>query len=314
MGSLSASGLKSRKTVNEPLAPGFIHVFPPTCYRCPFGKTYAPHPQPLSPEGRGEDGCGITCATLVGDVIEMEDPATVAAVMVEPIGHTGGIIDPPEEYLPILRELCDRHDVLLIFDEIITGIGRTGQMFAAETFGVTPDVICTGKGMSGGFVPLSAMICRESIADTFWGPISENPGFVEGHTFEGNPISCAAGIAVLHEILECDLCANARAQGARLRSGFERLAKKYGVIGDIRGKGLFLGMEFVKNLKTKERFPAEVSFGIQVGKRALANGLLCRFDPHWLAFGPALIVTAEQIDEMVAVLDRSIGEVMERIR
>lgn len=300
MGSLSASGLKSRKTVNEPLAPGFIHVFPPTCYRCPFGKSYP--------------DCAITCATLVNDVIEMEDPATVAAVMVEPIGHTGGIIDPPEEYLPILRELCDRHDVLLIFDEIITGIGRTGQMFAAETFGVTPDVICTGKGMSGGFVPLSAMICRESIAETFWGPISENSGFVEGHTFEGNPISCAAGIAVLHEILERDLCANARAQGARLRSGFERLAKKYGIIGDIRGKGLFLGMEFVKDLKTKERFPAELSFGVQVGRRALANGLLCRFDPHWLAFGPALIVTAEQIDEMVAVLDRSIGEVMERIR
>jgi adenosylmethionine-8-amino-7-oxononanoate aminotransferase len=298
MGSLSASGLKSRKTVNEPLAPGFIHVFPPTCYRCPFGKSYP--------------DCAITCATLVNDVIEMEDPATVAAVMVEPIGHTGGIIDPPEEYLPILRELCDRHNVLLIFDEIITGIGRTGQMFAAETFGVTPDVICTGKGMSGGFVPLSAMICRESIAEAFWGPISENPGFVEGHTFEGNPISCAAGIAVLHEILERDLCANARAQGARLRAGFERLAKKYGIIGDIRGKGLFLGMEFVKNLKTKERFPAEVSFGVQVGKRALANGLLCRFDPHWLAFGPALIVTAEEIDEMVAVLDRSIGEVMER--
>jgi adenosylmethionine-8-amino-7-oxononanoate aminotransferase len=299
MGSLSASGLKSRKTVNEPLAPGFIHVFPPTCYRCPFGKSYP--------------DCAITCATLVNDVIEMEDPATVAAVMVEPIGHTGGIIDPPEEYLPILRELCDRHNVLLIFDEIITGIGRTGQMFAAETFGVTPDVICTGKGMSGGFVPLSAMICRESIAEAFWGPISENPGFVEGHTFEGNPISCAAGIAVLHEILERDLCANARAQGARLRAGFEQLAKKYGIIGDIRGKGLFLGMEFVKNLKTKERFSAEVSFGVQVGKRALANGLLCRFDPHWLAFGPALIVTAEQIDEMVAVLDRSIGEVMERV-
>jgi adenosylmethionine-8-amino-7-oxononanoate aminotransferase len=297
MGSLSASGLKSRKTVNEPLPPGFVKVFPPTCYRCPFGKNYP--------------DCEITCATLVGDVIDMEDAATVAAVMVEPIGHTGGIIDPPDEYLPTLREVCDRHNVLLIFDEIITGMGRTGQMFAAETFGVQPDVICTGKGMSGGFVPLSAMICREPIADTFWGPISENPGFVEGHTFEGNPISCAAGIAVLHEILERDLCANARAQGARLRAGFERLADKYGVIGDIRGKGLFLGIEFVKNVRTKERFPADVSFGVQVGKRALANGLLCRFDPHWLAFGPALIVTAEQIDEMVAVLDRSIGEVMQ---
>jgi adenosylmethionine-8-amino-7-oxononanoate aminotransferase len=296
LGSLSASGLKSRKTVNEPLAPGFLHVFPPTCYRCPFGKSYP--------------DCGITCATLVESVIDMEDADTVAAVIVEPIGHTGGIIDPPPEYLPILREVCDRHNVLLIFDEIITGSGRTGHLFAAETFGVVPDVLCTAKGLSGGYAPLSAMICRKGIADAFWGPLSENPGFVEGHTFEGNPLSCAAGLAVLREILERDLCANARQQGARLRAGFERLAHKYGVIGDIRGKGLLQGIEFVRDLKTKEPFPAETAFGLRVGRRALANGLLCRFDPNWLAFGPALVVTAEQIDEMVGLLDRSLGEVL----
>ncbi|HXG08849.1 MAG TPA: aspartate aminotransferase family protein [Gemmataceae bacterium] len=296
MGSLSASGLKSRKTVNEPLAPGFLHVFPPTCYRCPFGKSYR--------------DCGITCATLVGDVIEMEDPETVAAVIVEPIGHTGGVIDPPEEYLPILREICDRYNVLLIFDEIITGIGRTGRLFAAETFGVVPDILCLGKGLSGGYAPLSAMICRRPIADAFWGPADRNPGFVEGHTFEGNPISCAAGIAVLREILERDLCANARAQGQRLRAGLERLAQKHAVIGDIRGKGLFQGIEFVRDRTTKERFAAETAFGVQVGRRALANGLLCRFDPHWIAFGPPLTVTAEQIDEMVAILDRSMEEVL----
>src|SRR6516162_7307405 len=127
LGSLSASGLKSRKTVNEPMAPGFLHVFPPTCYRCPFGKEYP--------------SCDITCATLIGDVIDMEDPATVAAIMVEPIGHTGGIIDPPPEYLPLLRSICDKHNMLLIFDEIITGAGRTGHFFAAETFGVTPDIL-----------------------------------------------------------------------------------------------------------------------------------------------------------------------------
>src|SRR4051794_17039354 len=212
LGSLSASGLKSRKTVNEPLAPGFLHVFPPTCYRCPFGKTYPT--------------CDITCATLINDVIEMEDPDTVAAIMVEPIGHTGGIIDPPPEYLPILREVCDRYNVLLIFDEIITGIGRTGNLFAAETFGVTPDVICTAKGLSGGYAPLSAMICTRQIADVFWGPVATNPGFVEGHTFEGNPISCTAGIAVLREILDNDLCGNARRMGDRLHAGFERLARK----------------------------------------------------------------------------------------
>ncbi|MFL5241823.1 MAG: aspartate aminotransferase family protein [Gemmataceae bacterium] len=296
LGALSASGLKSRKTVNEPLAPGFLHVFPPTCYRCPFGKS---HPT-----------CDITCATLIGDMIEMEDPATVAAIMVEPIGHTGGIIDPPPEYLPILREICDRHNVLLIFDEIITGAGRTGHLFAAETFGVIPDILCTAKGLSGGYAPLSAMICRQHLAEAFWGPIEDNPGFVEGHTFEGNPISCAAGLAVLREILDGDLCANARLQGERLRGGFQRLADKYRIIGDIRGKGLLQGIEFVRDLKTKERFPANPGFGVRVGRRALQNGLLFRFDPHWIAFGPALIVTEEQIDEMIAILDRSIGEVL----
>src|SRR5580692_2032485 len=236
LGALSASGLKSRKTVNEPLAPGFLHVFPPTCYRCPFGKSYP--------------DCGITCATLVNSVVEMEDPSTIAAIMVEPIGHTGGIIDPPPEYLKILREVCDRHNILLIFDEIITGMGRTGHLFAADTFGVLPDVICTAKGLSGGFAPLSAMIVRKPIADAFWGPIDKNPGFVEGHTFEGGPVACAAGIAIIQEILERDLCGNSRVQGARLRSGFERIAKKYGVIGDIRGKGLFQAIEFVSDLKT----------------------------------------------------------------
>lgn len=293
MGSLSASGLKGRKTVNEPLAPGFIHVFPPTCYRCPFGKQYP--------------DCEMTCATLIGDVIEMEDPDTVAAILVEPIGHTGGIIDPPEEYLPSLREICDRHNVLLIFDEIITGIGRTGHMFAADTFGVVPDVLCLGKGLSGGYVPLSAMLCRRSIADVFWG---DNPGFVEGHTFEGNPISCAAGLAVLKEIIERDLCANARIQGERLRKGLQRLAEKYPVIGDIRGKGLFQGIELVHNRSTRERFSAGKELGVRIGKLALSKGLLCRFDPHWLAFGPPLCVSDEHIDEILAILESCLIEVL----
>ncbi|RUL83971.1 aspartate aminotransferase family protein [Tautonia sociabilis] len=294
LGALSASGLKSRKTVNEPMASGFLHVFPPTCYRCPFGQSYP--------------SCGLTCASIIEKVIDFEDPDTVAAIIVEPIGHTGGVIDPPEEYLPMLREICDRHNILLIFDEIITGFGRTGHLFAAETFGVVPDVLCVAKGMSGGYAPISAMICRRPIADAFWGPISENPGFVEGHTFEGNPISCAAGIAVIREILERDLCGNARAQGARLRAGFERLSEKHGVIGDLRGKGLFQAIEFVRDRATKEPMPE--AFGVRVGRRALEHGLLCRFDPNWIAFGPPLVVTGAQIDEMVAILDRCLGEAL----
>jgi adenosylmethionine-8-amino-7-oxononanoate aminotransferase len=297
LGSLSASGLASRRVVNEPLAPGFLHVFPPTCYRCPYGKTYR--------------DCGITCATIVGDVIEQEGPETVAAVMVEPIGHTGGVIDPPDDYLPILREICDRHNVLLIFDEIITGVGRTGRMFAAETFGVTPDVLCIGKGLGGGYAPVSAMICRRPIADVFWGPSAVNPGFVEGHTFEGNPISCAAAIAVLQEIQERDLLANAREQGDRLRAGLEALSKKFDVIGDIRGRGLFYGIELVHDRGTKQRFSSETALGTRIGRRALALGLLCRFDPHWLAFGPPLTVTSGEIDQLLAILERSIADTLD---
>ena len=295
MGSLSASGLKSRRSVNEPLAPGFIHVFPPTCYRCPFGKTYP--------------SCELTCASIIGDVIDMEDADTVAAVIVEPIGHTGGIIDPPGDYLPALRELCDRHNVLLIFDEIITGIGRTGNMFAADTFDVVPDILCLGKGLSGGYAPLSALICRDHIGKAFWGDAPENPGFVEGHTYEGNPLSAAVGIAVLKEIIERDLLENARQMGARLRAGLEGL-KRHGIVGDIRGKGLFLGVELVRDPATREQFPPDVPIGTLIGRHALRSGLINRFDPHWIALGPPLVVTAEEIDEMVAILDRSFEEVL----
>jgi adenosylmethionine-8-amino-7-oxononanoate aminotransferase len=292
-GSLSASGLKARRAVNEPLAGGFVHVFPPTCYRCPFGKSYP--------------SCEITCASLIGDVIDMEGPETVAAVMVEPIGHTGGIIDPPEEYLPKLREICDRHNVLLIFDEIITGMGRTGRMFAAETFNVLPDILCLGKGLSGGYAPISAVLCRQKIAEAFWGDPAKNPGFVEGHTYEGNPMSCAAGLASLAEIIERDLCGNARRVGERLRERLGSL-RRHGIVGDIRGRGLFLGVEWVADPATKRQFTPPI--GLEIGRRALANGLLTRFDPHWLALGPALTITEQQADEMVAILDRSMSEVL----
>ena len=217
LGALSASGLKGRKTVNEPMAPGFLHVFPPTCYRCPFGKEYP--------------SCGITCATIVEQVIDMEDASTVAAIMVEPIGHTGGIIDPPPEYLPILREICDRHDILLIFDEIITGIGRTGRnVRCADVWRRTPDVICTGERDERGLcAPVSDDLPERGSPMTFWGPIEKNPGFVEGHTWEGGPDgSCAGGhCRAVQEIIERDLCRNARDPrvSGSARAGFEEIGR-----------------------------------------------------------------------------------------
>ena len=136
------------------------------------------------------------------DVIVHEDPDTVAGVIVEPIGNTGGIITPTDEYFQMLRDICDRHNVLLIFDEIITGYGRTGNMFAAQTFGVTPDIICGGKGLSSGAMPLGAMIAREDMGDVFLGDPEAGVNFAHGHTFAGNPLACAVGLAVIDEIVE----------------------------------------------------------------------------------------------------------------
>src|SRR6266478_2721555 len=144
-------------------------------------------------------------AEWCADVIVHEDPETVAGILVEPIGNTGGIITPTEEYFQILRDICDRHVVMLIYDEVITGFGKTGAMFAAQTFGVTPDIICSGKGLSSGAIPLGVMIAREDMASAFWGSEQDNLQFAHGHTFASNPLSAAVGIAVIDELVENNL-------------------------------------------------------------------------------------------------------------
>jgi adenosylmethionine-8-amino-7-oxononanoate aminotransferase len=186
-GAMAASGTGSRKTKFEPQMPGFLKVFPPNYYRDRFDSWQE---------------CNRFCARMVEDLIVNEDPETVAGVIVEPIGNTGGIITPTTEYFQILREICTRHNVMLIFDEIITGIGKTGSMFAAQTFGVTPDLICCGKGLSSGMMPIGAMLAREDMADAFWGDAEDDVQFAHGHTFAGNPMACEVGIAVLEEIVE----------------------------------------------------------------------------------------------------------------
>ena len=293
---MSAGGVGYRKTLYEPAAVGFLHTYPPYCYRCPYEKTYP--------------ACETFCARTIRTMIEWEDPRSIAAIIVEPITNTGGIITPPMEYLKILRQLCDEYNILLIFDEIITGFGRTGNLFAANTFDVVPDILCCGKGMSSGYAPLAAALVRDKVARAFWG----EPGteFAHGHTYAGNPVSCAAGLASVREILERKLPQNAQRVGAYLVKRLEGL-RSLGIIGDIRGKGLFIGVEFVKDPATKTPFPPEVKLGLRIGRQALRNGLLLRFDPHWLAFGPPLIVTESDIDQMVEILERSIREVLREL-
>jgi len=293
---MSAGGVGYRKTLYEPTAIGHIHTYPPYCYRCPYEKTYP--------------ACETFCARTLRSMIEWEDPRSIAAIIVEPITNTGGIITPPMEYLKILRQICDENNILLIFDEIINGFGRTGNMFAAQTFDVVPDIICCGKGMSSGYAPLAAALVRDPIARAFWG----EPGteFAHGHTFAANPVSCAAGLASIREIVERKLPENAQRMGAHLVKRLEGL-KSLGIIGDIRGKGLMIGVEFVQDPVTKKPFPADKKIGLRIGKQALRNGLLIRYDPTWIAFGPPLIVTEQDIDAMVAILEQSMREVLREL-
>ena len=299
LGSISASGTARRRSMFEPLPAGFLHVYPPLCYHCPYEKTY--------PE------CEVFCARTIRDIIELEGPDTVAAIIAEPIGMTGGIITPPDEYYPTLRDICDEFDILLIFDEIITGFGRTGEMFAAQTFDTTPDILCMGKGMSSGYAPLAGVAMSDRVAKAFWGKLEDEVEFSHGHTYAGNPLSVAAGLACIQEIIERDLPENAKEMGAYMRNKLEEGLGRFGIVGEVRGKGLMIGVELVKNSETQEPFPGNEKIGVKIGKEALKNGLITRFDPNWLAFAPPLIIDKSDVDEMIKVLLTSVENVMKTV-
>ena len=293
-GAMAASGTGKRKTPFEPQMPGFIKVYPPNYYRDRFATW---------------DECNRFCAQMFEDAIINEDPDTVAGVIVEPIGNTGGIVTPTEEYFHLLRQICDRHDVLLIFDEIITGWGRTGSMFAAETFGAIPDIICSGKALSNGTIPLGAMIAREDMADAFRGDPAAGLNFAHGHTYAGSPVGCAAGLAVIDEIVEKDLAGRAREMGDYLTEKLEAL-KKYGVVREVRGRGLIRGVELVRDTNGMQPF---AELGTALKKTALENGLIIRVDPTWFAVVPALVISREEIDEMCELIDRSLQAALARV-
>ncbi|HZS32632.1 MAG TPA: aminotransferase class III-fold pyridoxal phosphate-dependent enzyme, partial [Methylomirabilota bacterium] len=218
---------------------------------------------------------------------------------------------PPRDYLPRVREICDRHDIVLIFDEIITGFGRTGKLFAAEHWGAWPDIFCLGKGMSGGYAPLSANLLTTRIGQTFWGSAVEQVQFHAGHTYGGNPVASAVGLAAIRQILDEGIVENARARGAQAIARLRALQARRPVIGDVRGEGLLIGVEFVRDPATRERFPAEVNFGIRVREAARRRGLLLRAS-HWMvALAPPLTITAAEVDEMLDILGASLEEVLE---
>lgn len=297
LGAMAASGTPARRMPYEPLPAGYVHVPTVHCYRCPFAREYP--------------ACDVFCAEYVRQVIALEGPETVAAVIVEPIGNTGGILTPPPEYLPRLREICDAFDVLLIFDEMITGMGRTGRMFAAETYGVTPDILCLGKGLSSGYAPLAATVWSDRIQEAFLGPADAGLEFGDAHTFSGHPLAATAGLACIAEILERDLLENARAMCERLEARLRAMGERYGIFGEVRGKGLLWGVELARDPATREAFPDETAIGHRIGREAQRRGLILRHDTHWLAMAPPLVTTADELDAMCDILEQAVASTLD---
>ena len=293
-GALAATGSARHKNKFEPHMSGFIKVFSPLHYRDVFSSW---------------EEANRFAANLIEDVIIQEGPETIAGFIIEPISNVSGVVTPTDEYFHIIREICTRHQVKMILDEIVTGFGRTGEMFAAQTFGVIPDIICAGKGLSSGAVPMGAMIANHEMAEPFRGPAEDNVQFFHGHTYSGNPLSAAVGIAVIDELVEKQLPQKARIMGAYLNERLQEF-RKYGVIREIRGKGLLRGIEFVQDTSTMEPFPTGRKLGDAMKKTAISNGLILRVQGDYLSVAPPLIVDKSDIDELIALLDKSLDEAL----
>jgi 4-aminobutyrate aminotransferase len=285
-GALSLTSSKSRQHAGfGPFLPDVHHVAYGYCYRCEYGKTFP--------------SCGIFCV----DVIEKDlfarhlDPKDVAAVFVEPLQGEGGYILPPPGWLAALRQLCDRHGILLVIDEVQSGIGRTGRMFACEHSNVIPDILVTAKGLGSG-MPIGAIIAREAISTWESG--------AHGSTFGGNPVCCAAALATL-DLVEGGLMANAARLGERLMAGACRLMNKHSCIGDVRGRGLMVGMEFVKDRTTRAPAPDLVHELVQ---RTFRQGLLLLgAGKSSLRLAPPLVIDEQDMDTALGLIDGCLDEI-----
>jgi 4-aminobutyrate aminotransferase len=276
--SLTSSKVKQH-TGFGPMVPEVYHVPFGYCYRCEFGKQFP--------------SCALYCVSSIeSDLFARQiAPQDVAAIFVEPIQGEGGYIVPPPGYLQALRELCDKYGILLVFDEIQSGIGRTGKMFACEWAGVEPDILLTAKGLASG-MPLGAIIANESIMR--WGTGAH------GSTFGGNPVCCAAALATL-DLVEGGLMANAARMGDRLMAGVRELASRHETIGDVRGCGLMIGVEFVEDRTTRTPAPTVVHDLVQ---DAFGKGLLLLgCGKSTLRLAPPLVIDAADVDTGLALID-----------
>jgi adenosylmethionine-8-amino-7-oxononanoate aminotransferase len=300
LGALSMTGQPRRREPYLPYMQDFPHIEPPYCYRCPFGLTYP--------------DCGMACAHALEKAVQEAGPETVAAFIAEPAsGGPLGAVVPPKEYFPIIREICDRHGILMIVDEVITGVGRIGRNFGIDRWGVVPDIITAAKGIGGGYVPVGAMLVHERVYAAF-----EEAGrsFRHGETFTGHAVISAAGAAVLDYVRDHGLIARAAATGRVLGEKLKRL-RDIPIVGDIRGEGLLWGIELVRDKATREPFPRERGVAEKVAKVAFETGLLVvagtgcadgvRGDT--ISLSPPLILTEAQAEELVDTLETALRAV-----
>ncbi len=300
LGALALSGHTGRRKFYLPLMQHTPHIAPAYCYRCPFGR------QPAS--------CALECADDLEKTILYEGPDSVSAFMAEPVvGATAGALVPREGYFQRIREICDRYDVLLIVDEVMTGVGRTGKNFAVDHWGVAPDMLVGSKGLASGYTPIYCVVTTEQVHTT----IKQGSGvFVHGHTYSQNPLSCSIASAVLDFIRDHDLVNRCAVMGSYLLKKLETLAR-HPIVGDVRGLGLMAGVEFVKDRATREPFDPGLKLNTLIGARAFEKGLICypggggadgvRGDHILLA--PPFVITEEQIDRLVSILDEAIAAV-----
>jgi len=285
MGSLSLTASRaSHRAHFAPLVPDVHHVAYGYCHRCPYNLSY--------------DSCGIECVQYLEKVLFRREvaPEEVAAIFVEPIQGEGGYVVPPPEYLGMIQEICRRHGILLVVDEIQTGFGRTGKMFACEHWGVEPDILCVAKGIASG-LPLGAMVARSEISTWTHG--------THGSTFGGNPVACAAALATI-ELIENGLVQNAAAVGGYLKERLAALKAQHSVMSDVRGLGLMVGVELAK--ADAGRTP-DSQLRDQIMRRAYEKGLLLLgCGESTIRFCPPLIVTKAEADTAVDIFAASLKE------
>ena len=301
LGALGVGGHTFRRGKYMPLIKDMPHIPPAYCYRCWFNKQYP--------------DCDLDCALFLDRVVKQEGAECVAAFIAEPIvGATTGATVPPKEYYPIVREICDKHDLTFIVDEVQTGIGRTGKWFCIDHWNVAPDIITTAKGLSGGYSPLGAVIVKDKIVEQFR---KNKSNLVGGHTFSANPVSCAVGVAVLRYISSHDLVERCRQAGEYLIKRMRALQEHHAIVGDVRGLGLMVGLEFVEDRKTKKPFPPEARLANTVTTEAMRRGLIVYpgtgtadgVSGDHILLTPPYIIDEKQMDELTSMLDDSLSAV-----